>query len=62
MRRQNHSCQQLPDKIIKLGLLLSGAIALQAHAQTNVDIYGNLDVSLGKESGQSVAMGRGYNN
>jgi len=62
MRRQNHSCQQLPYKIIKLGLLLSGAIALQAHAQTNVDIYGNLDVSLGKESGQSVAMGRGYNN
>lgn len=33
-----------------------------AHAQSNVTIYGNLDVAINKESNAAVKMDRGYNN
>ncbi|MEO6920499.1 MAG: porin [Collimonas sp.] len=52
----------IPGKAVKLGLILLTATAGQAHAQTSVTMYGNLDVSIGKESGGAVVMGRGYNN
>lgn len=50
------------DKAFKLGLVLLAAAASQAQAQTSVTMYGNLDVSIGKESGGAIIMGRGYNN
>lgn len=55
--------RQLHSKTFKLGLvLLAAAAASPAQAQTSVTMYGNLDVSIGKENGGAVVMGRGYNN
>jgi predicted porin len=33
-----------------------------AQAQSNVTVYGNLDVAINKESGSTTKLGRGYNN
>jgi predicted porin len=33
-----------------------------AQAQSNVTIYGNLDVAINKETGSALQLGRGYNN
>ena len=47
---------------LKLGLFLIATAASQVQAQTNVTMYGTLDVSLGKQSGGAIVMGLGYNN
>lgn len=44
-----------------MALTLSGPGAL-AQAQSNLTIYGNLDIGIGKESGSATTLGRGYNN
>jgi predicted porin len=45
------------------GLLLACAIpASYAYAQSNVTVYGNLDVAINKESNAALKMDRGYNN
>lgn len=41
---------------------LMAALAIPAQAQTNVSIYGNLDIGIVKESGRTARMDRGYNN
>lgn len=53
---------QIRSHALKLGFFLIATAASQAQAQTKVTMYGNLDVSIGKESGGAIIMGRGYNN
>lgn len=52
-------------KLQQAGFLAS-AIAVGfcglAHAQSNVTVYGNLDVAINKETGAAAQLGRGYNN
>lgn len=38
------------------------ALALPAQAQSNVTMYGNLDIGIVKETGRALRMDRGYNN
>lgn len=49
-------------RIFIAGAALCAGLAHNAHAQTNVTVYGNLDVALNKESGAAAKMDRGYNN
>jgi predicted porin len=41
---------------------VAAALAIPAQAQSNVTVYGNLDIGLVKESGRTAKMDRGYNN
>lgn len=45
-----------------LPAIMAVMMATQAQAQSNVTIYGNLDIGMVKESGKTTKMDRGYNN
>lgn len=45
-----------------LPAILAATIAPSAQAQSNITVYGNLDIGLVKESGNPAKMDRGYNN
>lgn len=45
-----------------LPAIMAAAMAPQAQAQSNITIYGNLDIGLVKESGNTIQMARGFNN
>ncbi len=45
-----------------LPAIMAVMMATQAQAQSNITIYGNLDIGLVKESGKTTKMDRGYNN
>lgn len=45
-----------------LPAILAAAMAAPAQAQSNITMYGNLDIGLVKESGNPAKMDRGYNN
>lgn len=45
-----------------LPAIMAVMMATQAQAQSNVTIYGNLDIGLVKETGKTTKMDRGYNN
>lgn len=42
--------------------LIAAAFCGLAHAQSNVTIYGNIDIGIRRESGTGATLGRGYNN
>ncbi|WP_025918129.1 porin [Herminiimonas sp. CN] len=45
-----------------LPTIIAAAMATPAQAQSNLTVYGNLDIGLVKESGNPTKMDRGYNN
>lgn len=45
-----------------VALLVGTSFSGHASAQSNIVLYGNLDLSLTRESGDSARLGRGYNN
>jgi predicted porin len=58
--RRRHS--RLLTSLILPGMLLLVGAASQAQAQSNVTMYGNLDVAINKETNAALKMDRGYNN
>ncbi len=42
--------------------IIAAAFCGVAHAQSNVTIYGNIDIGIRKETGTGATLGRGYNN